>query len=198
MDKVEEQSGTIIKGFFFDLDGTLINTHGANLSAYESASKEVIPHLKPEVDMGELIKKGYSSRDFLRMVYPAITDTELDAVNETKRKHYPKYMHNTQANEFLLRFIDNMSPGAVIALVTTAKKENALTVLRHHNIENIFDCIVFGDDVRSMKPDPEAYQLALEKTGLVADEVIAFEDSLKGEAAAIGAGINVIRIRNFL
>ena len=49
-----------------------------------------------------------------------------------------------------------------------------------------------------MKPNPEAYLLALHKTGLAADEVIAFEDSLKGEAAAIGAGINVIRIRNFL
>lgn len=186
-----------IRGFFFDLDGTLVNTHEANFRAYKEAIREVlgietVPNLK------KLITEGYSSEDFLPKLFEKISTEEIKAVQQKKKEVYPDHLHTSELNDFLSTFLEQMSKHHTTALVTTAKRKNAQAVLEAHGIEQFFDFFVFGDDVAAMKPDPEAYNLALERTGLRADEVIAFEDSARGTQAAHAAGIKTILIRNFL
>ena len=90
-----------------------------------------------------------------------------------------------------------MKQAHVIVLVTTAKRANAQTVLRHHELEEYFDYVVTSDDVSASKPDPECYLLALQKCGIKPNEALAFEDSEPGILAAEAAGINVIRVGDF-
>lgn len=188
---------TTIKGFFFDLDGTLVNTHEANFRAYKQAVHEVTGHQLSD-DLMERIKAGESSKEFLPSLLPNISDEHVDAINTRKKEVYPSHLHASELNVFLSTFLQQMSEDYVTALVTTAKKDNAEAVLAAHNIDTYFDFKIFGHDVAEMKPSPEAYNLALEKSGLTADEVIAFEDSQKGINAATAAGIRTVHIRNFL
>jgi beta-phosphoglucomutase-like phosphatase (HAD superfamily) len=51
--------------------------------------------------------------------------------------------------------------------------------------------------VSKKKPDPEIYNLALEKTGFAAEECIVIEDSWNGVTAANSAGMNVVATTNF-
>jgi beta-phosphoglucomutase-like phosphatase (HAD superfamily) len=51
--------------------------------------------------------------------------------------------------------------------------------------------IVCGEDVAVKKPDPEAYQVALERLGLDSSDCCAIEDSRNGLLAAKGAGLDV-------
>jgi beta-phosphoglucomutase-like phosphatase (HAD superfamily) len=51
--------------------------------------------------------------------------------------------------------------------------------------------IVCGEDVAVKKPDPEAYQVALERLGLESADCCAIEDSRNGLLAAKGAGLDV-------
>ena len=188
---------TTIKGFFFDLDGTLVNTHEANFRAYKQAVNE-ITGAELDDDLMDRIKLGESSNEFLPSLLPDSTKEHVDAINARKKEVYPSHLHASELNTYLSTFLQQMSEEYITALVTTAKKDNAEAVLAEHGITDYFSFKVFGHDVSAMKPDPEAYLLALEKSGLNADEVIAFEDSQKGIDAATAAGIKTIHIRNFL
>jgi len=187
---------SVIKAFFFDLDGTLVDTHQANTSAYTEAIRLVMAK-EPSDTLHSLIKSGESSRDFLPKVVAGIQAAEIDSVNKRKKTLYPARLHESLLNEFLSNFLKQMFSCSTTVLVTTAKRENALAVLRHHGLEQYFTHMIFGDDVGNMKPHPEAYLLALKKTGLRKDEVLAFEDSVKGIESASGAGINVVHVRTF-
>jgi beta-phosphoglucomutase len=187
----------VVKGFFFDLDGTLVDTHQANFFAYQHATKIVKGITLGDELMVEL-KAGNSSKVFLPLFMPGITEDEVARINETKKAVYVNHLHTSKLNTYLVTILEQLSEYHITALVTTAKKNNALAVLKHHGISELFSIMVFGDDVDNMKPYPDAYNLALKKAGLKPEEAIAFEDSEKGLAAAEAAGISAVHIRNFL
>ncbi|HEX6462222.1 MAG TPA: HAD family phosphatase [Candidatus Saccharimonadales bacterium] len=186
-----------IKGFFFDLDGTLVDTHESNFRAYKKAIED-IKGIGLGEELKDYIKAGESSAAFLPRLLPKATHDEIRAINQRKKQHYPEQLHLSQLNKRLFAFLEQMSEHYITVLVTTAKKSNGLAVLRAHNLEQYFKTTVFGEEVSAMKPSPEAYLVALEKTGLKASEVIAFEDSKRGLDAARAAGIKTVHVRNFL
>jgi len=187
---------SVVKAFLFDLDGTIVDTHRANFLAYEKSIKN-ITNTTVDDSLSELIRAGESSISFLPKVIPGISDDTMREINSEKQRIYPEHLHESVLNEFLSTFLSQMFQHYTTVLVTTAKKNNALSVLKHHKLEGYFTHMIFGDDVENMKPSPDAYLRALEITGLQKNEVLAFEDSEKGIEAANAAGINVIHVRTF-
>jgi beta-phosphoglucomutase len=184
----------VIKGFFFDLDGTLVETHAANYHAYKQALADFGIELAFE-DFKATI--GQQAHDFLPKLAPNLSTDEIKQVSDHKAKYYKKLMHVSTANEGLITFMRQMRKNHKIVLVTTARRRNLEAVLEHHSLTEDFDYIIAAEDVKHSKPDPEAYLLALEKTGLTAEEVITFEDSETGAKAAKAAGIAVVPINDF-
>ena len=52
------------------------------------------------------------------------------------------------------------------------------------------DCMMLRDDYEHAKPHPEPYLTGLERWGASADETIAVEDSARGLASAVAAGVD--------
>lgn len=185
----------MIKGLFFDLDGTLVNTYEADYLAYRDAIREVAGI---EVDKESFAKThGQEAKQKLDSLAPGLLDEGVERVRQAKKAHYPKYLHHTVPNETLINFLKDMAQHHVTAIVTTAKSHNAEAVLEAHGLIDLFEVRVYGDDVEHAKPHPESYLLALERSGLQANEVIAFEDSQSGLDAARAAGLATIHIRSF-
>ena len=61
-------------------------------------------------------------------------------------------------------------------------------------LENEFDVIITQDHVSAHKPDPEAYNLALSKFGVLPSQAIVFEDSTAGIQAGLACGCKVIAV----
>lgn len=61
---------------------------------------------------------------------------------------------------------------------------------------SIFDFIVAREDVVRVKPYPDLYELALKKSNIEKENVIAIEDSNVGIMSALNAGINTIYIQD--
>jgi beta-phosphoglucomutase len=184
----------LIKGFFFDLDGTLVDTHQANYQAYSRA----LADFGVEIDFEDFKKTiGQQFRTFIPQLAPGLDPVEYDGVAQAKATYYKDFLHLSRLNERLVRFLRQIESEHQVVLVTTAKRENAQAVLRYHGLDDAFDVVVAAQDVANSKPSPEAYELALQKTGLKPNQVIAFEDSEAGQYSAEAAKIAVIRVSDF-
>ncbi|HME47042.1 HAD-IA family hydrolase [Mycobacterium sp.] len=99
----------------------------------------------------------------------------VDTVDEAKKKCHK------------IGFVTTTSLGNINAL---------LAALKPHISAEMFDLIVDGDSVKRPKPDPAAYEFALDQLGEDADSAVAIEDNVGGVAAAAAAGVRCIAFPN--
>jgi beta-phosphoglucomutase-like phosphatase (HAD superfamily) len=89
-----------------------------------------------------------------------------------------------------------MDAGLTLGVCTTSN-ERAAHAVAYNVLKDIkFVFVLAGDVVSKKKPDPEIYNLALEKTGLRPEECIVVEDSRNGVLAARAAGMNIVATTN--
>ena len=84
--------------------------------------------------------------------------------------------------------------GARCALVSNAPRANADATLKALDLTGRFDPIVLGDELPRGKPDPLPYLEALRLTGADPARSLAFEDSVTGVRAAVGAGLETVGV----
>ena len=180
-----------IKGLFFDLDGTLVDTLDANVHAYQKAAEEVGINITRK-QLADSFGMRYDK--IFRAIHSDITDEELENIRELKAKYYPEFLHLSRPNRQLIDFVKTLREDHITVLVTMAQRQNALAVLESAGIFSLFDHMVTGDEVTHPKPHPEAFKLALERAGLNPSEALAFEDSESGIASATSAGLATLKI----
>jgi HAD superfamily hydrolase (TIGR01509 family) len=69
-------------------------------------------------------------------------------------------------------------------------------VLSQLELSDFFDIVISKEQVTKLKPDPEAYLLALEKLSLPSSEVLIFEDSNSGLIAAKNANCDSVAFKH--
>lgn len=88
--------------------------------------------------------------------------------------------------------------GVRLAIASSVRPEMLERHFARLGLTPFFEVVVTRGDVTRVKPDPEIYQLALERLGVPADEVFALEDSLHGCEAAKASGVKVIAVPSML
>ena len=86
--------------------------------------------------------------------------------------------------------------GVRLAVATTGRREWAEPLITHLLGPQPVETAVYGDDVDRLKPDPQAYRLALRRLGLPPSMAVAVEDSGPGLRAARGAGLATVVVTN--
>ena len=64
------------------------------------------------------------------------------------------------------------------------------------NLRQYFDITFSNEDVTRPKPDPQIYQLAMEKLGSSPDQCLVVEDNVIGIKSATDAGAFVLRVQS--
>ncbi|CCK19450.1 hypothetical protein BN193_04495 [Lactococcus raffinolactis 4877] len=59
-----------------------------------------------------------------------------------------------------------------------------------------FEVVLSGDDFEESKPNPEIYEVAMARLGVVPEETLVIEDSEKGIAAGVDSGATVWGIKD--
>lgn len=83
---------------------------------------------------------------------------------------------------------------ARLAVVSGAAREEIVPALAAAGLTDVLGLVVADDDVRSGKPHPESYLLALEALDVDGSEALVFEDTEAGIASAKAAGARVIAV----
>jgi HAD superfamily hydrolase (TIGR01509 family) len=186
----------VIRGFLFDLDGTLVDSERETAEAMARA-----------LERGQGIKIAQYDRDY-------IVGRSWLAIYDSLKSRYPKMTWNraeTIAQTAMLRdevFAElgiTVLPGARAtlawtkahprALVTGSSRVEVTQVLPLIGHEATFPVIVAAEDVTRSKPAPDGYLSALDQLKLSPAECLVIEDSVAGIAAGREAGCLVVAVR---
>jgi HAD superfamily hydrolase (TIGR01509 family) len=92
---------------------------------------------------------------------------------------------------------DLVSEGVRLGVATAGRRAWVLPFLKQVAPQVPFDAVVTYDDVTRLKPDPQAYLVALERLRVTPTRTVAVEDSRVGLLSAIGAGIPCVVVPAF-
>lgn len=81
-----------------------------------------------------------------------------------------------------------------LAVVTSSGQSEVEPLLQDAGIYGLFSTVVYGGDVKQLKPAPDPYLLAMNRLG--ARTGLVLEDSDAGETSARAAGLDVLRVKS--
>lgn len=182
----------VVKGLFFDLDGTLCDTDEANFVAYQkSLAESGFDFTLTDFN----VVNGHRFDHWPALLGWTVPPGIMLEIAERKKHYYADNIHLMKPNAHLINFLKAMRSSHVTALLSTAKRVNAANVIKAARLDGLFDHMIFGDEITNPKPHPDVYIRGLKVAGLKAEEVVAFEDSAAGLAAAAAAGVRVIKVK---
>ena len=181
----------MIKAVITDFDGTLVDTFEANFATYQ----KVLGNFGVELSR-EKYRECFGLRFDAFMAVLGIDDEQTrEKIKDAKTALYPSFFEKLIPNKALINFLESLkNSGVKIAIASTARKENLMNVLSYLSLSDSFDLILAGVNVSKGKPDPEIYNLTMERLGVSPEDVLIFEDSDVGLQAADASGAKYIRV----
>lgn len=182
-----------VRCFIFDLDGTLVDTYKANYRAYREAFREAGVTFTAKQYRQFF---GWRLDDWVKKIIPEIDKGQLEKLKEDKSRFYEKNIKFCGLNNSLVTFLKYVKKmGYFTCLTTTASSKNAQYVLDYFDLKNLFDYIIYGEDVSRPKPDPECFDRCFKKFKVKPTECVIFEDSKTGCEAAVRSGATLIAVK---
>lgn len=83
-----------------------------------------------------------------------------------------------------------------VGLASSSQLNQIKFILKKLGLENFFDAITSGEEVKRGKPEPDIFIVTAKRMGLHPTKCVAIEDSKNGLLAAMRAGMKVIAYRN--
>lgn len=185
----------MIKGIIFDFDGILADTEIVSYRIYKKILSSY-GHEYTQKDYSE----GYSGKtekvnvNNLIQTYslPLSYEECFDLVLRTEEELLKEGVELKKGAKELLQYLSDHDIRTAVASSST--RERAVSILKDHGIDNMFDHFVFAEDITHSKPDPEVFTKAQKALGMDQKKCFVLEDSENGIEAGYRAGIPVICI----
>jgi HAD superfamily hydrolase (TIGR01509 family) len=199
-----------IKAILFDQDGVIIDTErDGHRVSFNMTFKEFGYNFEWGVDeYHELLQIAGGKERMKHYLHtkgfgvPVKPEEEEDLIKRLHKRKTALFVELIASGALPLRpgikrfMQEAMAAGLKIGVCTTSNEEAAKTLTTKILKDIKFDVVLAGDIVKKKKPDPEIYNLALEKTGLAPTECLVIEDSRNGVLAAKAAGMFVVATTN--
>ncbi|UCF95874.1 MAG: HAD-IA family hydrolase [Spirochaetaceae bacterium] len=200
----------MIKGFFFDQDGVIIDTErDGHRVAFNRTFEEFGYDVEWDAETYHQLLQISGGKERMRhhlhekgFGKPVAADEEEELIKSLHKRKTDLFIELIESGSLPLRpgirrFMKEVNDLGLVMGICTTSNERAATAIAYNILSDIrFDFVLAGDVVKKKKPDPEIYLLALEKCGLRAKECIVIEDSHNGVKAAKAAGMFVVATTN--
>lgn len=180
------------EAIFFDMDGLLVDTE----SLYLAAAREVFAPFGVEVTLDwyktEQLGKGTSTFSLLEA--KGVARHVIQETRALRNRRYMEMLEGIKPIDGVRETLLQLQGKFLLAVVTSSNREPFEIIMRNTELKRFFDFSITFDDVSTLKPDPEPYLKAVERSGYKKENCLALEDSSKGVQAAKAAGIRCYAI----
>ena len=183
--------------FIFDMDGTIFDTEKFYYQTWlDIAKKEgFIFGLEDKVRLS-----GKQSKESIAYMVENFSMDEKEAIrirknlNELRDKKFNELDYSLKKPGLLKLLSYLRENNKNIALASSSIKSRIDFLLDREGVRDYFDEIISSDDITKGKPDPQIFNLAMEKIGADKNKTYIIEDSLAGVKAAKKSGAKVVLI----
>jgi len=181
----------------FDMDGVLVDSELHWKRVEGSFLEELLPQW---TDDDQLKIIGMSIHDVHALLTRdwGLTLSHADFISHYESLALKLYGRETALLPGALELARALSESGVkLGICSSSPRSWIEIVWVRFELAQIFSFYVSADDVGGIgKPNPACYRLAVERAGTGAGSCVAIEDTDKGVAAARGAGIFTVGLRN--
>lgn len=192
------------KYILWDHDGVLVDTE----HWYFQATQHTLARLGIDLPLERYLKrmvKGLNSWDLAREA--GVDENIVLAKQEERDVHYREHLV-TQDIEIpgVMNTLQTLAQHFRMAIVTTSKgrdfevihrdRDRGLDLDLDRDIVSYMDFVLVREDYDKSKPSPEPYLLAMSRFNTTPDECLVVEDSQRGLASALAAGIDCAIVHN--
>lgn len=181
-----------MKGIIFDLDGVLVNSMPSHSQAWVDAFANVAG-IKIEKKIIYVMEgmRGEELTDNI-LAQHGVSDRDLVKKIASEKDRIFKSMERPQAFEGVKDMVQALK--CTKAVVSGSGRHDVESVLDAAIGKDLFDVIITADDVKKGKPEPLAFNTALEK--LRVKEAVVVENAPLGVQAANSAGLPCFVVLN--
>lgn len=180
------------KGLLFDFDGTVADTMGAHLVAWNKGLSAYNLTLSREQHLAWAGRPTYNIVGMINELNNV--QIPVDQFLKDKEVHYLSSLHEVKAIEPVVDIIKHYHRKIPMAIVTGSRRKMINITLEHLNLTHYFDLLVCAEDYNNGKPAPDCFLQAAEKFKLQPAECLVFEDANLGVEAALNAGMDCLRL----
>jgi len=191
------------KALIFDQDGTILDAELGHCKSWITVAKNHSVVFSRGTFMRFAGKgDGAISRHLAARISPELKgSTEEEPafrLKEEKRNIYKSLIDSLPLMPGAEDLLTEAKKMAIpMAIATISPTEETLRTIKNHHLDRFFSVIVTIDDMDhpdQVKPAPVIYLAAARKLKMPAESCLAFEDSLTGVTAALGANMKVVAI----
>src|SRR5262245_46536 len=182
------------KYVLFDHDGVLVDTEPWYFRAGQRALADVGVTLDQEQYLRDM-SQGLGT--WTRARAAGLDDQTISRQRAARDAYYQEYLR-TEAIEIdgVVDTLAELSSYVRMAIVTTSKRADFELIHEQRQIRRFMDFVLVREDYELAKPHPEPYLAGLKRFGATADETLVVEDSSRGLASAVAAGIDCVVVDN--
>jgi len=184
-----------IKALIWDLEGVLMLTDGKDLpttvamklgAPYEKIWEIFFSDINDKVDLGEITQDEFNQYVLDTLQLPGEKKVVLEKiVNE-----------DFYIDEELLKTITELRGKYKMGLLSNFSDELRQRIDNEWSLGSTFDEIIISCEVGLVKPDPEIFNLMLDRLGVRADEAVFIDDRVKNIDGAKKMGFHTVFYTN--
>lgn len=182
------------KYVLFDHDGVLVDTE----FWYFQAGERALADIGLTLDRGQYLRDMSTGSAIWAQARAAGVDEQtISRQREVRDRYYQGYLR-TEAIEIdgVLDALAELSGLVRMAIVTTSKRADFEIIHEKRQITSFMDFVLVREDYALAKPHPEPYLTGLKRFGASREEALVVEDSSRGLASAVAAGIDCVIVHN--
>ena len=181
--------GKAIRGVLFDMDGVVLDTEKLYARFWMEAAQALGYPMTYAQALGMRSLNAAAGQAKLESYFgPGVSREKMRAKRVELMDTYVK-VHGVEAKPGIRQLLMYLKArGIQTAIATSSPMRRATDYLSRLGLEELFDCICSGHDVKQGKPAPDIYLHAAASIGVPPENCLAVEDSPAGIMSAYRAG----------
>ena len=181
----------MIEAILWDNDGVLVDTEHLYFQATQHVLASVGIDLTEERYIELFLVQGRGAWHLAEA--SGLARARVEQLRDERNALYSEWLaQGPRLTPDIARVLDALHGKYVMGVVTSSRKDHFDVIHRSTGLLKYFDFILTASDFSRVKPDPEPYRRAVERSGFDREACVAIEDSERGLASARSAGVRCI------